>query len=504
MKLHLEGLRRRVVKYYFIMIIITVALFEVLFMFYMKEYYYSMAKSYLEQQVRYTQSSYDSTAMDSTSFQDKINNILEKESLSQDSSYKEVNNDFAVAIEIINKNKEIILDQYGIKTNEVVNYEDVNKALAGNEDYSFSISSIIETKDHIMSVSVPLKVNNVVEGVVRYSVSLNKADSAIFRVVFMIFIGGLVILLICLLISLRFADSLIRPIQDLKKTANQLAQGNYNIKLENEKLHDDEIGDLVRTFDHMAKEIDKTRKLKEEFISSVSHELRTPLTSIKGWSETLGYEGISREELDLGLGTIQDETERLITLVEELLDFSRLASDRIRLQIDTVNVVKLAKDVVNQLGVKASEKNITLLTEFNTKEREIADIQGDKNRLKQVLINLVQNALKFTEEGGYVVVRLSQGDEYTTFSVVDNGIGIKQENLDKVLEKFFQEDYHKSGSGIGLAISNEIVKLHKGKLILESQKGEGTCITFTLKNNYPQNFRLLPEKPRLLTVVPPR
>ena len=334
MKLHLEGLRRRVVKYYFIMIIITVALFEVLFMFYMKEYYYSMAKSYLEQQVRYTQSSYDSTAMDSTSFQDKINNILEKESLSQDSSYKEVNNDFAVAIEIINKNKEIILDQYGIKTNEVVNYEDVNKALAGNEDYSFSISSISETKDHIMSVSVPLKVNNVVEGVVRYSVSLNKADSAIFRVVFMIFIGGLVILLICLLISLRFADSLIRPIQDLKKTANQLAQGNYNIKLENEKLHDDEIGDLVRTFDHMAKEIDKTRKLKEEFISSVSHELRTPLTSIKGWSETLGYEGISREELDLGLGIIQDETERLITLVEELLDFSRLASDRIRLQID--------------------------------------------------------------------------------------------------------------------------------------------------------------------------
>ena len=470
MKLHLEGLRRRVVKYYFIMIIITVALFEVLFMFYMKEYYYSMAKSYLEQQVRYTQSSYDSTAMDSTSFQDKINNILEKESLSQDSSYKEVNNDFAVAIEIINKNKEIILDQYGIKTNEVVNYEDVNKALAGNEDYSFSISSISETKDHIMSVSVPLKVNNVVEGVVRYSVSLNKADSAIFRVVFMIFIGGLVILLICLLISLRFADSLIRPIQDLKKTANQLAQGNYNIKLENEKLHDDEIGDLVRTFDHMAKEIDKTRKLKEEFISSVSHELRTPLTSIKGWSETLGYEGISREELDLGLGIIQDETERLITLVEELLDFSRLASDRIRLQIDTVNVVKLAKDVVNQLGVKASEKNITLLTEFNTKEREIADIQGDKNRLKQVLINLVQNALKFTEEGGYVVVRLSQGDEYTTFSVVDNGIGIKQENLDKVLEKFFQEDYHKSGSGIGLAISNEIVKLHKGKLILESRK----------------------------------
>ena len=483
MILHLDGLRKRVVKYYFIMIIITVALFEALFMFYMKEYYYSMAKSYLEQQVRYTQNSYDSSGMDSTSFQDKINNILEKEGLNQNSGYGESSDKFSVAIEIINRNKEVILDEYGIKTGDVVNYDDVNKALTGSDDYNFYIYSISETKDHIMSVSVPLKVNNVVEGVVRYSVSLKKADNAIFRVVCIISIGGLVILLICLLLSLRFADSLIRPIQDLKKTANQLAQGNYNINLENEKLHDDEIGDLVKTFDHMAKEIDKTRKLKEEFISSVSHELRTPLTSIKGWSETLGYEGISREELDLGLGIIQDETERLITLVEELLDFSRLASDRIRLQIDSVNVTKLAKDVVNQLGVKANEKNITLLTEFNTKEHEIVDIQGDKNRLKQVLINLVQNAIKFTEEGGYVVVRLSQGDEYTTFSVVDNGIGIEQENLDKVLEKFFQEDYNKSGSGIGLAISHEIVKLHKGKMILESEKGQGTCITFTLKNN---------------------
>ena len=311
------------------MIIITVALFEVLFMFYMKEYYYSMAKSYLEQQVRYTQNSYDSSGMDSTSFQDKINNILEKEGLNQSSGYGESSDNFSVAIEIINKNKEVMLDQYGIKTGEVVNYDDVNKALTGSQDYNFYIYSISETKDHIMSISVPLKVNNVVEGVVRYSVSLKKADNAIFRVVCIIFIGGLVILLICLLLSLRFADSLIKPIQDLKKTANQLAQGNYNINLENEKLHDDEIGDLVKTFDHMAKEIDKTRKLKEEFISSVSHELRTPLTSIKGWSETLGYEGISREELDLGLGIIQDETERLITLVEELLDFSRLASDRI-------------------------------------------------------------------------------------------------------------------------------------------------------------------------------
>ncbi len=172
--------------------------------------------------------------------------------------------------------------------------------------------------------------------------------------------------------------------------------------------------------------------------------------------------------------------ERMISLVEDLLDFSRLSSDRIRLQIDMVDVTKLAKGVVTQLAVKANEKNITLLTEFKTEN--IVDIQGDKNRLRQVLINLVQNAIKFTSEGGYIVVIVSQGEDLTTFTVTDNGVGIKKENLTKVLDKFFQEDYNKSGSGLGLAISNEIVKLHGGKMILNSKKGVGTSITVKIKN----------------------
>ena len=331
-----------------------------------------------------------------------------------------------------------------------------------------------------MSISVPLRVNNQIEGVVRYSLSLKSIDNTVIKLVCFFILAGVIILIIALLLSLKFAESLIRPLKNLKQFANELAQGNYNIKLKKEELHNDEIADLVRTFEHMAVEIDKSRKLKEEFISSVSHELRTPLTSIKGWSETLGYEGISREELDLGLGIIQDETERMISLVEDLLDFSRLSSDRIRLQIDMVDVRKLAKGVVAQLTVKANEKNITLLTEFKTED--IVDIQGDKNRLRQVLINLVQNAIKFTSEGGYIVVIVSQGEEFTTFTVTDNGVGIKKENLTKVLDKFFQEDYNKAGSGLGLAISNEIVKLHGGKMIIESEKNVGTTITFTLKN----------------------
>ena len=468
--LHLEGLRKRVIKYYFIMIIITVALFEGLFMFYLQNYYYNSAKQSLISQATYTMDTYDGIAMESTSFENKVYNIFEK---------GQVNSNTNFTVEFIDKNKNVILDKYGIRTNEKYEYEDINKALRGKglTPYTYKIA---QTNEHVMSISVPLKVNNQIEGVVRYTLSLRHIDNTIMKITFFFIIAGVIILIIAFLLSLKFAESLIRPLKNLKQFANELAQGNYNIKLKKEELHDDEIGDLVRTFEHMAVEIDKSRKLKEEFISSVSHELRTPLTSIKGWSETLGYEGIGKEELDLGLGIIQDETERMISLVEDLLDFSRLSSDRIRLQIDMVDVTKLAKGVVAQLAVKANEKNITLLTEFKTEN--IVDIQGDKNRLRQVLINLVQNAIKFTSEGGYIVVVVSQGEDLTTFTVTDNGVGIKKENLTKVLDKFFQEDYNKSGSGLGLAISNEIVKLHGGKMIIESEKGVGTTITFTLKN----------------------
>ena len=469
--LHLEGLRKRVIKYYFIMIIITVALFEGLFMFYLQNYYYNSAKQSLISQANYTIDIYDGVGMESTSFENKVSNIFEK---------GKVNSNTNFSIEFIDKNKNLILDKYGIKTNKKYEYEDVNKALRGSSNLTPYTYNIVGTNEHVMSISVPLKVNNQIEGVVRYSLSLRQIDNTIIKLVFFFIVAGVIILIIALLLSLRFAESLIKPLKNLKQFANELAQGNYNIKLKKEQLHNDEIADLVKTFEHMAVEIDKSRKLKEEFISSVSHELRTPLTSIKGWSETLAYEGIGKEELDLGLGIIQDETERMISLVEDLLDFSRLSSDRIRLQIDMVDVTRLAKGVVTQLAVKANEKNITLLTEFKTKE--IFDIQGDKNRLRQVLINLVQNAIKFTAEGGYVVVVVSQGEEFTTFTVTDNGVGIKKENLNKVLDKFFQEDYNKSGSGLGLAISNEIVKLHGGKMIIDSEKGVGTSITFTLKN----------------------
>lgn len=469
--LHFEGLRKKIIKNYFVIIIIVVALFEGLFMSYVQNYYYNSVRQTLESRVEYINGSYNTVSMESVSFEDKVNSIYEKQMNDKNTKY---------GISIIDNDKNMILDQYGFKTCKKMNFVDVNRALENGKNltpYTYKISS---TDEHVMSISVPIKVNNIVEGAVRYTVSLDAVDREIIKLMAWLVVMGVIILIIAIAISLKFAESLITPLTELKKFANELSCGNYNVKIESNKIVDDEIGELAETFEKMAIEIDKNEKLKNEFISSVSHELRTPLTSIKGWSETLGYEGISKDELDMGLGIIQDETERLINLVEELLDFSRLSSQRIKLVINSLDIENLVIGVVNQLKVKAAEKNIRLLFEFESDN--IKNIQGDKNRLRQVLINLVQNSLKFTDFEGFVKITVSQDSEMTVISVTDNGSGIDSENLERVFDKFFQEDYNKAGSGLGLAISNEIVKLHGGSMSIESKKNVGTSITFTLKN----------------------
>ncbi|MBF1048876.1 MAG: HAMP domain-containing histidine kinase, partial [Peptostreptococcus sp.] len=298
---------------------------------------------------------------------------------------------------------------------------------------------------------------------------------------FYLFFMGLIVIAFSISLSLKFADSIIDPIHELKIFSNMLAKGNYNIKVNKSRIYDDEIGDLANTFENMAQEIQKSEKLKDEFISSVSHELRTPLTSIKGWSETLGLDNISKEELSMGLGIINDETERLIKLVEELLDFSRMSSNRMKLNIAEVNIENLVSSVINQLRSMAIKKNIRLSFEFLNQDMTI--IYGDKDRLRQVLINLVQNSLKFTPEEGVISVKVDQTSNETSICVADNGIGIDEKNIANVSKKFFQEDFHKSGSGLGLAISEEIVKLHGGFLTINSKKNVGTQITITISND---------------------
>ncbi len=471
MALHFGGLRKKVLKNNFIIILLVVIIFDLLFIIYVQNYYYNSVRQTLESQVDYTKGVYNTTGnIDISTFENKINNIFEKQKAEKNPKF---------GISVIDVNKKVILDQYGFKTNEDANFVDVDRALTDSKELYPIVYKDPISKEHLMSVSVPIKVNNMVQGAVRYTVSLKNLDKEIRKIITWIAALGVFVLAAAVGLSFKFANTLIEPISDLKTFANNLVKGNYSMQIDKAKIQDDEIGDLADTFEHMASEIEKTNKLKDEFISSVSHELRTPLTSLKGWSETLLQPGTSDEEYRLGLGMIFDETERLISLVEELLDFSKVSRGQ-SMVFGNVNVESLVIDVVNQLRVKAVEKNIRLLFEFETEN--MYEVEADKNKLKQVLINIVQNSLKFTEKDGFIKIIVNQTEKDTFFTIEDNGIGISKENLSKVKEKFFQEDFNKSGSGLGLAISSEIVKQHGGEINISSEKGIGTLVVFNIKN----------------------
>ena len=472
MVLHFGGLRKKVLKNFIIVILLVVLSFEVILTLFATRHYYMSVKQALMSQIAYTNAVYNSSSNDNMGFLDKAENIFENQGYSQNNK---------IAINIIDRNGNVLIDQYGFKSHTKCDYPDVKLAIRNSSNIVPVIYKEHGTNEKVMSVSVPIKVNGIVEGVIRYSISLKYVDKEIIKIIAYLILLGILILLASVALSLKFADSLIEPLSELKIFSNMLARGNYNIKMNKERISDDEIGDLARTFENMAQEIQKSEKLKDEFISSISHELRTPLTSINGWSETLQLDNISKEELSMGLNIIQDETQRLIKLVEELLDFSRLSSDRIKLNIEEVNIENLVVSVVNQLRSMAVDKNIRLTFEFMNQDMEL--VYGDKNRLRQVLINLIQNAIKFTPKEGNIFVGVNQFNQVTEIVVRDNGIGISEQNISKVSKKFFQEDFNKAGSGLGLAISEEIIKLHGGKMIIKSKKNEGTEITFTIQNN---------------------
>ncbi|MEG1942969.1 MAG: HAMP domain-containing sensor histidine kinase, partial [Angelakisella sp.] len=217
---------------------------------------------------------------------------------------------------------------------------------------------------------------------------------------------------------------------------------------------------------------------KNDFISSVSHELRTPLTAIRGWGETLITDGdLEPETAKKGIEIIMSETQRLSNMVEELLDFSRMQGGRLHLETERLDVVAELSDAVLMYTQRAKQENKTLSYE---EPEFFAPLLGDKNRLRQVFVNILDNALKYSDSGDSVTVTAALAEGILTVTVSDTGIGIAQDDLPKVKDKFYKGKSTRRGSGIGLAVADEIISMHGGSLSLNSIKDSGTTVTIKL------------------------
>lgn len=329
-----------------------------------------------------------------------------------------------------------------------------------------------------MSVSAPLYQGGEVNGVIRYTTSVEAVNQRVNEYLISAYIIGLIILLLALYLSTLMSNRVIRPIYELKDVADSIAAGDLSARAR--QYDRDEVGELAETINYMAEEIKKTENLKNDFISSVSHELRTPLTSIKGWSETILTGNINNtEETKLGLEIISRESERLSGLVEHLLDFSKLEANRIQLSPVDFNIVELVERVFKQLSIHLKRHSISYGIHYDKKE---LIIYGDKNRLRQVLINILDNAIKFTPDYGRIDCQIHQDDRGLSIDLADNGSGIAPEHLAKIEEQFYKIDPNTVGSGLGLAITKRIVGLHGGELNIESQLNRGTTVKIYLPN----------------------
>ena len=228
----------------------------------------------------------------------------------------------------------------------------------------------------------------------------------------------------------------------------------------------------------MLNEVSATDKIKNDFISTVSHELRTPLTAIKGWGEMLRELGPDDIELaKRGTDIIISESERLSQLVEELLNFSRLQNGTLSLRLEKIDVLAELDETIFVFKERSKRDGIELT--YSAPDLP-APMMADPNRIKQVFVNVLDNAFKYTEQGGMVSVEAFIDGDRLIIQVLDTGCGIAQEDLPNVKMKFYKANIQVRGSGIGLAVVDELVKMHNGILDIQSKLGIGTTVTIIL------------------------
>ena len=376
-------------------------------------------------------------------------------------------------VEIIDMNGQVLMNSFGVISADKELASDVQTALQGEE--GVWIGHVGRQKEKVMAAASPILVENQQIGVLRFIASLREIDQAVREIAIKYLSFGLVVILFSGLVSLFLARSITDPLKEVTLVAEEMARGNFKVK--SKQNSQDEIGKLSETLNFLASEILKKDQLKNDFISSISHELRTPLTSIKGWAVTLkqGYE--NKELLQDGLEIIEKESDRLTHMVAELLDFSRFVSGKITLQRQYVDIAGLMGHLRIQLTPRALREEIDFQVICDD---NIPPLYSDENRLKQVFINLLDNAFKFTAPGGSVLLKAEVDDKHYHFHIIDNGCGISPEELPRVKEKFFKGKSSKSQNGIGLSLADEIVQLMQGKLELASELGKGTKVTVTL------------------------
>ena len=359
----------------------------------------------------------------------------------------------------VNVKGRVVLTSSGFSPSADTSLPDYESIVQGGDGYWIGKA---ENDEKIMAVCMDISSFSTEYSAVRVVTSLTKVDSSITTVMVIATAICAAILLLLVITGIYFVGSIIKPITQVSNTAGKFAKGDFSTRIGYDG--NDEIGDLCTAINHMADELSNAENMKNEFISSVSHELRTPLTAIKGWAETI-YTESDPATIRKGMNVIISETERLSQMVEELLDFSRMQSGHFTLQKATMDILAELGDAVLIYMDKAGREGIKI--SYDEPEM-LPFVYGDKNRIRQVFINIIDNAVKYSDAGGHVHIQATEENGNVVVKVTDSGCGIKASDLPKIKTKFYKPNHTRRGSGIGLAVADEIISAHGGKLDISS------------------------------------
>ena len=350
---------------------------------------------------------------------------------------------------------------------------DIRNALATGKSATFH-GPDPQTGEEILAVSYPLLFSGRVVGALRYVTALEQMNRQVLQTVGLLCLLALAALLLVAIFGLVFINRVVEPVEAVSATAQRIAGGSYGIRIE--EKYRDELGELVDNINDMSLKLSQSEKMKSEFISSVSHELRTPLTAINGWVETmLEDRSGDPEQMRRGLQILLKESRRLTTMVEELLEFTKMEDGRFTLQVEETDMQAEFEDTIFTYRELFSQEGIVL--DYHAADDLLPPVMGDAERLRQVFCNVLDNAAKHGGAGGRITASIALEDGWETVRVRDFGPGVPPEELPHIKKKFYKGSSKARGSGIGLAVCDEIVRLHGGTFDIGNAEGGGCIVT---------------------------
>jgi signal transduction histidine kinase len=414
-----------------------------------------------------------------------INKLEAEENIDLETTLESFVNETNSSVEFLDSNGETLYNVASNGSNAQMpmamnnsRFDAINDIVSGKE----VTLSLIHPKFHntFILIGLPLKMQNEFKGGLLISLPLApvKDTASILKV--QLFYITLILLFTALIFAYFLSRSFTRPILEITKVSEEMASGNFSIKIKSKNR--DEIGRLASTINYMGEELSKIEQLRKDLIANVSHELRTPLSLIRGYAETIrDVTGNIPEKREKQLGIIIEESERLGLIVNDILDLSQIQAGYVKLNKTQFNINILLKRVIKKFEILSEKNGVDIALETHGD----VIVEADEIRIEQVMYNLVNNAFNHTERSGHIVIKTIEKEEAIRIEVADTGIGISEEDLNHIWDRFYKadkiENLKATGTGIGLTIVKTILESQNFKYGVESTKGVGTMFWLEIK-----------------------